>query len=186
MTLFRSVLNKRRKADFIVGNIYIYFYQYFECSAFLLQGVTYSDGVGVFFWQCSIVLVSIISFLTVVLTALMIFIYPVPAITNSCFIKLVQHRPVIKIPGIPARLPPPGATGLRMAESADCMSIVCQFLSDIRARSTVYCKGTLADWTFTSMNTLFQWRTLQRSLGCKHTPSIWSLDHCINIKAHLL
>ena len=48
MTLFRSVLNKRRKADFTVGNIYI-FYQYFEGSAFLLQGVTYSDGVGVFF-----------------------------------------------------------------------------------------------------------------------------------------
>ena len=70
-------------------------------------------------------------------------------------------------------------------ESADCMSIVCQFLSDIRARSIVYCKGTLADGTFTSMNALFQWRT-QRSLFCKHTPSIWSLDHCINIKAHLL
>ena len=48
MTLFRSVLNKRRKADFTVGNIYI-FYQYFEGTAFLLQGVTYSDGVGVFF-----------------------------------------------------------------------------------------------------------------------------------------
>ena len=75
----------------------------------------------------------------------MIFIYPVPAITNSCFIKLVQHRPVIKILGIPAPLPPPGATGLRLAESADCMSIVCQFFSDIRARSIVYCKGTLAD-----------------------------------------
>ena len=49
MTLFRSVLNKRRKADFIVGNIYIFYYQYFEGSAFLLQGATYSDGVGVFF-----------------------------------------------------------------------------------------------------------------------------------------
>ena len=47
MTLLRSVLNKRSKADFTVGNIYI-FYQYFEGTAFLLQGVTYSDGVGVF------------------------------------------------------------------------------------------------------------------------------------------
>ena len=48
MTLFRSVLNKRSMADFTVGNIYI-FYQYFEGTAFLLQGATYSDGVGVFF-----------------------------------------------------------------------------------------------------------------------------------------
>ena len=48
MTLFRYVLNKRRKADFTIGNIYI-FSQYFEGSAFLLQGVTCSDGVGVFF-----------------------------------------------------------------------------------------------------------------------------------------
>ena len=48
MTLFRFVLNKRSKADFTVGNVYG-FYQYFEGTAFLLQGVTYSDGVGVFF-----------------------------------------------------------------------------------------------------------------------------------------
>ena len=85
MTLFRSVLNKRSKADFAVGNIYI-FYQYFEGTAFLLQGATYSDGVGVFFWQCFIVLVSIISFFTVVLTALMILF--ILSITNRCFIKL--------------------------------------------------------------------------------------------------
>ena len=71
------------------------------------------------------------------------------------------------------------------SESADCMSIVCQFLSDIRVRSIIYCKGTLVDLTFTSMNALFQWGT-QRSPGCKHSRSIWSLDHCINIKAHLL
>ena len=48
MTLFRSVLNKRSMADFTVGNIY-FFYQYFEGTAFLLQGAKYSDGVGVFF-----------------------------------------------------------------------------------------------------------------------------------------
>ena len=58
MTLFRSVLNKRRKADFTVGNIYI-FYQYFEGSAFLLQGVTvmglvYSfDNVLLFYYLSS-------------------------------------------------------------------------------------------------------------------------------------
>ena len=85
MTLFRSVLNKRSMADFAVGNIYI-FYQYFDGTAFPLQGATYSDGVGVFFWQCFIVLVSIISFFTVVLTALMILF--ILSITNRCFIKL--------------------------------------------------------------------------------------------------
>ena len=39
------VLNKRGKADFTVGNIYIFFTNISEGTSFLLQGLTYSDGV---------------------------------------------------------------------------------------------------------------------------------------------
>ena len=45
--MHENLLNKRSKADFAVGNIYIYFTNISEGTAFLLQGVTYmhSDGV---------------------------------------------------------------------------------------------------------------------------------------------
>ena len=38
-------LNKRSKVDFTVGNIYIYFTNISEGTAFLLQGLTYNDKV---------------------------------------------------------------------------------------------------------------------------------------------
>ena len=42
---FKMVLHKRSKADFTVGNIYIFFTNISEGTAFLLLGVTYSAGV---------------------------------------------------------------------------------------------------------------------------------------------
>ena len=42
-----DTLNKRNKADFTIGNIYIYIYftNILEGTAFLLQGLTYNDEV---------------------------------------------------------------------------------------------------------------------------------------------
>ena len=56
MTLFRSVLNKRRKADFIVGNIYIYIFtniskarRFFLRVLHTVMGLVYSfDNVLLF------------------------------------------------------------------------------------------------------------------------------------------
>ena len=45
--MHENLFNKKSKADFTVGNIYIFFTNISEGTAFLLQGVTYSDGVKV-------------------------------------------------------------------------------------------------------------------------------------------
>ena len=59
MTLFRSVLNKRRKADFIVGNMYIFFTNISKARRFFFRvlhtvmGLVYSFDSVLLFWYLS-------------------------------------------------------------------------------------------------------------------------------------